>query len=143
MARFSVSGRATVIGTNVRAVASLYATTGVRPRVEEVHVSNTTATAVCVGVARLTAIGTQGTGLTEVPEESPDHVAVATAFAGHTADATVSGELRRTMLGAAAGSSYVWTFEGIEIPALTTAGLGIIIPTGTGQILDYAIVWRE
>lgn len=143
MARFAVSGRATIAGTSALPLVSLYATASVRPVVVEVGIWNTTATEVCVSLNRLTSAGTQGTGLTEVAEDSPDHTAVATGFAGHTAGPTIGGELRRATLGAAKGSGVIWTFNGLEIPAGTGNGIGLIIPTGTGQILDYSIAWIE
>ncbi len=143
MARFSVSGRATIAGTAALPLASLYATAAVRPKVVEVTVSNTTTTALVVALVRLTTAGTQGAGLTEVPHDDDVRVAVATGFAGHTAGPTIGGEVRRITLGAAAGSSVIWVFEGIEIPAGTANGLGLIVPTGTGQICDISIDWTE
>lgn len=143
MSRFAVSGRATIVGTSALPLVSLYATTAVSPHVVEVGLWNTTATAVTVSLNRLTTAGTQGAGLTEVPEDDPVHVAVATGFAGHTAGPTVGGELRRATLGAAIGSGVIWTFQSITIAAATANGVGVIVPTGTGQILDYHIVWEE
>jgi hypothetical protein len=143
VARFSVSGRATIAGTSALPLVSLYATAGVRPTVEEIEIWNTTAVAACFAVVRLTTAGTQGAGLTEVPEDSPDHTAIATGFAGHTVGPTIGGEMRRATLGAAVGSGVIWTFRGAEIPASTAQGIGIIVPTGTGQIVDYVVVWNE
>jgi hypothetical protein len=144
MARFSISGRATIAGTSALPLVSLYAVSGVRPTVLEVGVFNTTSTALVVSLNRLTTAGTQGTGLTETPEDSPDHAALATGFAGHTAGPTIGGELRRATLAAAVGSGVIWTFAaGVEIPAGTANGLGLIVPAGTGQILDYHISWSE
>jgi hypothetical protein len=144
MARFSVSGRTTTVGTSALPNVSLYATASVRPRVIEVGLFNTSSTACVVALVRLTTAGTQGTGLTEVAEDSPDHTALATAFAGHPSGGpTIGGELRRASLGAAIGSGVIWTFSGLEIPASTAQGVGIIVPTGTGQTLDYSITWEE
>ena len=145
MARFSISGRATIAGTSALPLVSLYGTTTVRPRVMEVGLFNTTAVAVTVSLNRLSTTGTQGAALTEVPEDNPDHVAIATGFAGHTAGPTIGGELRRASLGAAIGSGVIWTFaiDGLEIPSLSTAGVGVIVPSGTGQVLDYYISWLE
>jgi hypothetical protein len=124
---------------------SLYATAAARPRVLEVGVFNTTAVALAVSLNRLTTAGTPGVGLTEVSEDSPLHVAIATAFAGHTVGPTVGGELRRASLGASIGSGVIWTFseQGLEIGEATTNGVGLIIPTGTGQILDFYVAWAE
>lgn len=144
MARFSISGRATIAGTSALPLVSLYATAGVRPTIVEVGIFNTTGTAVAVAMNRLSTTGTQGAGLTEVAEDSPDHTAVATGFAGHTVGPTVGGELRRTTLAATIGAGLIWTFApGIEIGAATTAGIGLLVPTGTGQVLDYYISWIE
>lgn len=144
MARFAISGRATIAGTSALPLVSLYATAGVRPTVVEVGFWNTTSTAVAVSLNRLSTAGTQGAGLTEVTEDSPDHTAIATGFAGHTAGPTIGGELRRATLAAVVGSGVIWTFApGIEIAAATSNGLGLIVPTGTGQVLDYYVSWVE
>lgn len=143
MARFAVAGRSTVAGTAVRAIASLFATAAVVPRIYEVGVFNTTTTAVAVGLARFTNATGVGAGLTEIAVDDPVHVAVATGFAGHTADGAVSGLVRAAVLGAAIGSGVIWTFAepGLVIPSGTANGIGITIPTGTGQICDYHIEW--
>lgn len=144
MARFAISGRATIAGTSALPLVSLYATAGVRPTVVEVGFWNTTSTAVAVSLNRLSTAGTQGAGLTEVAEDSPDHTAIATGFAGHTSGPTIGGELRRATLAAVVGSGVIWTFApGVEIAAATSNGLGLIVPTGTGQVLDYYVSWVE
>lgn len=146
MARFTISGRSTVAGaTALRPLASLYATSGVRPRVVEVGVFNTTSTAVAVAVSRLSGTGTQGAGLTEVAITDPSRTAVATGFAGHTADVTTATPVRQASLGAAIGSGVIFTFAGpgLEIDSATTNGVGITVPTGTGQIVDYYIDFEE
>ena len=48
MARFSVSGRATIAGTSALPLVSLYATAAVRPNIVEIGLFNTTATEACV-----------------------------------------------------------------------------------------------
>lgn len=149
MARFAISGRATIAGTSLRPLVSLYATTGVRPRVYEIGLFNTTAVACVVALCRLTAAGTQGAGLTEQKESDTAQAAISTGFAGHTADLTAGqssdNELRRASLGAAIGSGIIWTFSelGIVIPNTTADGLGVIVPSGTGQVCDYYISWGE
>lgn len=145
MSRFSVAGRSTVAGTTLRAVASLFATTAVRPRIVEIGVFNTTATALAVSVVRFTNATGVGTGLTEVAMDDTPHVAIATGFAGHTADGGVGGTVRQASLGAAIGSGIIWTFGdvGLVLPNSTADGVGVICPTGTGQILDYYIEWIE
>ena len=146
MARFSISGRTTIVGTSALPNVSLYGTATVRPRIVELGLFNTSVTAVEISVNRLTTAGTPGTGLTEVAIDSPDHTAIATGFAGHTVGPTIGGELRRAVLGAAAGSGVVWTWpdgNSLEIPASTAQGVGVIVPTGTGQTLAYYLEWIE
>jgi hypothetical protein len=145
LARHAIAGRSTVVGTNLRAQFSLFATAAVRPRIMEIGVFNTTATAVAVAVARFTAATNVGAGLTETYLDDDVHVPIATGFAGHTGDGTVGGVIRQGSLGAAIGSGVIWTFSGsgLEIPAGTANGVGVVVPTGTGQICDFHIEWEE
>jgi hypothetical protein len=144
MARCAAGGRTAAVPTAVRG-PSLYATTGVRPQIRSIEVYNTTTTACAVGVARATATGTQGTGLTEVNLSDDSHTVIATGFQTHTADATVGAVVRQATLGAAAGAGIIWTWGPGEfiVDNLTTAGVVIICPTGTGQHLDFSIEWDE
>jgi hypothetical protein len=145
MSRYVISGRATIAGTSALPLVSLYAVAAGRPAIAEWGLFNTTAVAVCVALNRLTTAGTPGAGLTEVAEDNPIEATLATGFAGHTVGPTITGEVRRATLGAAVGSGVIWTFgpRGLVIPEGTANGVGAIIPTGTGQILDYYIAWDE
>ena len=149
MARYAVAGRSTIAGTSLRPNVSLYATAAVTPRVMEVGIFNTTATAAAYSLCRLTAAGTQGVGLTEIAVSDSLQTAIATGFAGHTADLTgaqsSNNPVRQASLGAAIGAGVIWTFvePGLVIPAGTANGIGILVPTGTGQIIDYYIEWVE
>lgn len=144
MAEFSVAGRSTVVGTTLRAGASLFGTAGVRPHVKEIGVFNTTAVAFAAAVVRFTNATGVGAGLTEVAIDQTPQAAVATGFAGHTADGAVSAAIRQAAIGAAIGAGIIWTFpEALVIPHTTADGIGIICPTGTGQIFDYYISWME
>lgn len=142
MARCAVAGRTSAVPTTVRG-PSLYATTGVKPRVKEIHLFNTTTTAVAYAIVRATATGTQGAGLTEVCEDDDTHTIVATGFNTHTADATVGSPIRQGSLGAAIGSGIILPFENLVLDNATTAGIVIICPTGTAQHLDFTFVWDE
>ena len=144
MARFAAATRTSAVPTTVRG-PSLYATTAVHPRILEIGRWNTTAVACTVGIAIASAAGTQGAGLTEVCLSDPSHVAIATAFNTHTADATVGGAVRQASLGAAIGSGVIWSWaEGqFVLDNATTSGVVIICPSGTGQHLDFYIEWAE
>lgn len=143
MARCAVSTRTSAVPTAARG-PSVYATTGVKPRIKEIGVFNTTSTACAVGVARASSTGTQGAGLTEVCETDDSHTIVATGFNTHTADATVGACVRQASLGASVGSGVIWTWEdGLVLDKATSAGIVIVCPTGTGQHLDFYITWDE
>lgn len=142
MARCAVATRTSAVPTTVRG-PSVYATTGVKPRIVEIGVFNTTAVAVAVAVCRATATGTQGAGLTEVCEDDDSHTIVATGFNTHTADATVGASIRQASLGAAIGSGVIWTFDDLVLDKATSSGIVITCPTGTAQHLDFHIVWEE
>lgn len=142
MALCSVSGRTDAVPTSTRG-PSVYATTGVKPRIRQIGVFNTTGTACAVAVVRATATGTQGTALTEVCETDDVHTVVATGFNTHTANATVGAPVRQATLGAVVGSGVIFTFEDLVLDNATTAGIVVICPTGTGQHLDFWIEWEE
>lgn len=144
MSRYSVAGRATVVGTAARAIASVFATASKGFNLREVGVFNTTSTAVAVALARFTAATNVGAGLTEAEYDQAKPV-TATGFAGHSGDGTTGQILRQASLGASVGSGVIWTFgdSGILVPVGTANGIGVIIPTGTGQILDYYYEWDE
>lgn len=142
MPRCVVAGRTAAIPTTVRG-PSLYATAGVQPKIREIGVFNTTATAVAVAIVRASATGTQGAGLTEISLSDSAHTVIATGFQTHTADATVGAPVRQAMLGAAIGSGVIFTFPHFDIDAAATNGVVIICPTGTAQHLDFYIEWDE
>jgi hypothetical protein len=135
------------VGTTLRAIASLFGIASKGFRLREVGVFNTTATAVAVSLVRFTNATGVGAGLTEVVwDGGMDQLALnVTGFAGHTADGAVGSPLRQASLGAAIGSGVIWTFGDVGITVIpgTANGIGIICPTGTGQILDYYYDWEE
>lgn len=144
MARCAIANRTSAVPTALRG-PSLYATSAIRPQIREVGVFNTTATAAAVSLVRASATGTQGAGLTEVCMSDDSRTIIATGFNTHTADATVGASIVQASLGAAIGSGVIWTFGPGEliIDNATTAGLVIICPTGTGQHLDFWVIWDE
>lgn len=145
MARYSIAGRSTVAGTTLRAVASLFAVASRTMKLREVGVFNTTSTAVAVSLVRFTNATGVGAGLTEVAYDEAAPAPNGTGFAGHTADGAVGSAIRQASLPAAVGGGVIWTFgdTGIIVAAGTANGVGIICPTGTGQILDFYLDWDE
>jgi len=144
MARCSVAGRTSAVPTAARG-PSVYGVAGATLRIREIGVFNTTTTAVAVAVQRATATGTQGAALTEMCEDDPAHTVLGTGFNTHTVDATVAGGGRQASLGAAIGAGAIFTFGegGFVLDNVTTSGVVITCPTGTGQHLDFYVVWDE
>lgn len=145
MARASASFRSAGAGSATLPLGSLYAVASFEPEVAEVHVFNTTTSALVVALVRLTTAGTQGAGLTEARFDQAKGTPQATAFNTHTGGPTITDELVRADVGAAIGAGVIWTFDAkpIRIPAGTANGLGIIVPSGTGQVCDIVFVWDE
>lgn len=144
MARFAYAGRTTAVPTAARG-PNIYATTAVRPQIREIGVWNTTAVACAVAIVRATATGTKGSAGTAVCMSDDSNVAIATVATTHTADATVGAAIKQASLGAAIGAAVIWTWDPGELIVnnLTTAGVVITCPTGTGQQLDFYINWTE
>lgn len=147
MARFSASFQ-TGAGSTTLPIGSLYATAAVRPRLVEVGVFNTTATAVELALYRLTTTGTQGSTVTAAYENDNSQSAVSTAKQTHTVAPTLGGKLRQFNIGAAIGSGIILTFggartEGLIIPNTTGDGIGVLVGSGTGQVCDVYFVWDE
>jgi hypothetical protein len=146
MARYTVSA-VTTAGSTTLPVISLYGGTTVRPRIREIHLFNTTATAVFLKVVRVSTTGTVGTALTEMSMVSEDPAAIATAFNTHSVAPTITtGDLWRGSLGAAIGSGVILTFPdpgGLVIPPTANAGIAVVVSTGTGQAVDATIIWDE
>lgn len=147
MARYTVGGRGTIVGTNTLPFVSLYNTAAVNFRLREVHVFNTTSTgSFDVALCRLSTTGTQGAGLTEVALDSTSVAASCTAFAGHTVAPTLADLGYSKTMGAAVGDGVIWTFNsdvGVTAPLGTGNGVGLYIPSGTGQTCRYVLVWDE
>lgn len=148
MPRYAISGRTTNAPTSTLPGASLYAAASVRAKLRLIELYNTTAVQCEVAINRLSTAGTQGAGLTEaklgdtnVPASS------STGFQSHTGTPpTLGDELKRATLGAAAGAGVIWVFdddEGLLLPAGTANGIGILCPTGTGQVLAFNIEYVE
>lgn len=143
MARHSAGVR-TGAGSTTLPIISLYATAAYGPKLVEVGVFNTTATAVALYLCRLTTTGTQGAGIVETGHDNDAAPISTLAFTTHTANPTLGGDLGyRFTLGPAIGSGVILTFDGIRIPLGTGNGIGVLVATGTGQVCDAWMVWQD
>lgn len=147
MARYSAGTRSTGAGSTTLPTGSLYAAANNDVYVVEFGAFNTTTTGCAIAVRRMTTAGTQGTGLSELPWDPDTTAATATAVDTHTSTGPTitAGFYANASIGAAIGAGVIWTFggKGIRIPKGTANGLGLVVPTGTGQILDWYVVWDE
>jgi hypothetical protein len=145
MARYTAGAIAAGAGSTTLPSGSLYAVAGVGGTLREVGVFNTTATAVNIGLFRLSTTGTQGAAITTA-KYNPDSVAASmTPFNTHTVAPTAATLGYQTNLGAAIGSGVIWTFgdTGLRIPVGTANGIGIMTVSGTGQVVEFYFVWDE
>jgi len=131
-------------------IASLFANGVTAVNVFEIGVTNTSSTAVDIGLWRYAwaAVGTVGTGITPKSLDSPLATSGALCYTTPATGAPSFTSLGyRTELGAAIGSGVIWTFpeEGIVIPAAagTVNGIAVMPPIGTGQVCDVYFVWSE
>lgn len=140
-----IASTITGAGSTTLPIAALYGTSGVRAKVAEIHMFNTTATTVSLKLVRLTTTGTQGTALTEMPLIQEDQASIAQAFATHSVAPTVTaGDLWRGVLGSAIGAGIILTFPSpIVIPNTANNGLGVLVSAGTGQICEVTFIWDE
>lgn len=147
MARYSVGTRATGIGSTSLPMGAVCGVANQGGYVVEFGVFNTTTTAVAIKLVRLTTAGTPGSALTEAKHDYNESPAPnLAAFDVYTSTGPTLIDLGyRAPLGAAIGSGIVWTFgdKGLHIPAGTANGIGVVLATGTGQIVDWYAVWDE
>jgi hypothetical protein len=147
MARYSVGTRSTGAGSTTLPIGALVAAAANDVYLIECGAFNTTTTACAIALRRHTTAGTPGSGLTEIPWDPDTTAATATAYDTYTSTGpTLTGGFYATAsLGAAIGAGVIWTFgnKGIRIPKGTGNGLALIVATGTGQILDWYMIWDE
>jgi hypothetical protein len=147
MARYSAGGRTTGAGTTALPAAALVPGASNDVYVVEIGVFNTTTTACNIAVRHITSAGTAGSAFSTVPWD----VDTTTATAGvkdtytSTGPTITAGYLAYASLGAAVGSGMVWTFgnKGLRQVKGTANGLALVPGTGTGQIIDFYIIWDE
>lgn len=142
-----VSGGLSTAGSTTLPIFSLVGSASIRCRVREIGVFNTTTSAVALKLCRITTAGTPGTATTVDKLDPADPVAaVGVARNTYTSTAPTTTDAGfRTILGAAIGSGFVWTFEDPDLCTLVAAnaGIGCLVENGTGQALQWYVKWRE
>jgi len=147
MAKFSVA--ATQVGARTATAGpTLVAGANDAFFLQEVGVFATTAVATNqVALRMITAAGTAGTALDEVPwrlNQSTAATASATQV-NSTAHTFVAGSIRLVHMPEAIGAGYIWTFgpKGLMIPEGTGNGVCLTLPGGTDGLIDFYFDWEE
>lgn len=146
MARFSGGLRTTGAGSTTLPACALVADTNNGFILREIAVFNTTTTAAIYKLVRLSTAGTPGAGAVEAEWDEDGPAPTCDIFDVYTGTAPTTAELgARFALGAAIGSGVIRTFggSGIRCQPGTANGIGLLLATGTGQILDVDFVWDE
>lgn len=145
MARFSAAWRTGGAGTTTLPAAGLMATANTPLWLVEAWATNTTVTAASYALRRIvTAAGTPGAAQTVQYEENDTVTTKGDPRDLWTVAPTlVAGAIRQAPLPASIGSGWIATFggRGLYIPPGTTNGVGLILVTGTGQVMDVTFVW--
>ena len=146
MSRYMVGNLTTTAGSTTLPCISLYNIASFAAVLREVGLTNTTATETANKLAYLTTAATQGTTLVESKYRDSSLASSSQGFNAHTAGTPVGSDAGyRAMLGAAKGAGVIWTFgaEGMSAPVGTANGIGVVVESGTGQILQAYLVWDE
>jgi hypothetical protein len=146
MSKFA-AGLTTTAGSTTLPVAALIGGTGARIRITEIGVFNTTATAVNLVLCRLSTAGTPGTAATSRLTDAADAAAaVGTLRNTYSGTAPTTTELGIGFpLPGTAGAGLILTFpdDVLTIPAVASAGIGLIVESGTGQAVRIWMRWYE
>jgi hypothetical protein len=145
MARFAAGGLTTAGSTTLPVFALLGGTTVVA-RIREIGVFNTTTTAVALKLCRVTTAGTPGATLASQATGIDPNASVALLKNTYTSTAPTTVDLGfRSILGAAVGSGFVWTFDDWDLTTLLAANsaVGALVENGTGQALQCYVKWYE
>lgn len=146
MARNSTGARSTSTGSATLPLGSLYGVAASGCNVRQIGLFNTAAAACVYELVRLTSAGTQGAALVEAEWDEEKNVPLCQGFNTHTVLPTLGKKLGIIFtIGAAIGAGHIETFgdSGIVIPKGVANGLGILLLTGTGQVLDFYFHYDE
>ena len=146
----SVTAGATMTGvgsTTLPAQALVGGTTN-KLQLVQILITNTTATACVWKLMRISTAGTPGSSLTSAPKDPTDVtsgvVKQAYTSTAPTAGTTVGGPYR---IPGAIGAGIIVPLNpagtGVIIPATASAGIGLFIESGTGQLCDVEWTWVE
>ncbi len=147
MARFASGGIASAAATATLPAVTLAGAAAGGGRLRELGIFNTTPTAFYASLRLFSTAGTRGAAvnsicLSRIGATANCNVADANTS---TAPTLVNGVIRLIDMPAQIGGGVIWTFgdTGFEISAATSSMLGILCPSGTGQVFTYYFEWDE
>lgn len=146
MPRYSYGFTPTGPGTSLLPQSSLYATANTRLVLREVHVIQTAATAVQLAIQRLTTAGTAASETGEARWDPDTRAPEGDVKDTHTVGPTITaGEVESILLPGIIGSAWLWAFDGsgFIVPIGAANGAGVVVVTGTGQVVETTYVWEE
>jgi hypothetical protein len=140
------AGLLTTAGSTTLPLIGLVGASGVRPRIYEIGMFNTSSTAVALKLVRMSTAGTPGSAASAIAQYIPeDTTPVAHVYGTWTVGPTITDAGYRCVLGATPGSGVIWTFgdTGFVLPNVAAAGAGIVVENGTGQAIQSYFAWIE
>lgn len=138
----------TGVGSTTLPAQALVGGTTNRIELIEISIVNTTSTACVWKLMRISTAGTPGSSLTSAPHDSAD-VSTGVVKQAYTSTAPTAGADfgYRFRIPATVGAGIVQPLNpqgmGLIIPATASAGIGLFIESGTGQICDVVWTWIE
>lgn len=125
--------------------ASVYAGSDIDSRLMEVHAFNTSSTECFYNLIRLDTAGTKPSAVDDAPYHPGGPAAGGGVHGTHTVAPTLDEIFERLVFGAAIGAGVILTFgkEGLLIPKGIANGIGLVLESGTLQLLNVTFVWEE
>ncbi len=147
MSRHSLGFTPTGPGTSLLPQSSIYASANARIILREIHVIQTTTTAVELAVQRLSTAGTSAaqTGEGKWDVDTPNREATIRDTHTSTGPTITAGEIEAILLPGIIGSAWLWAFDGsgFIIPIGVANGAGVVVVNGAGQVVETTYVWEE
>lgn len=146
MAKYSAGALATGAGSTTLPTMTLYSTASVGPKIREIAMFNSTATACVYELVTFSTAGTQGASIGTAGTWDPGQGAAACALKHASSSTAPTVAVRLGILfplAAAVGSGVIRQFNDLAIAIGTGNGFGLLVHTGTGQVCDIDVTWIE
>lgn len=146
MAKYSAGALATGAGSTTLPTMTLYATATVGPKLREIAVFNSTATACVYELVTFSTAGTQGSSIGTAGLWDPGQPAASCALK-HASSSTAPTVAQRLgilfPLAATIGAGVIRQVPDMAISLGTGNGFGLLVHAGTGQLCYIDMTWVE